>query len=362
MPITVGKRAVDFALMRHESRLGLSFFGGEPLLRFDFLKQMVSYCCARVESLGSRAPALEITLNTNGVLLTEEVATWLESVPSPSVALSLDGTAECHDRHRRDACGSGSYAAARTAAERLARREIPTDIVCVVRPDTAAALGNGLRSLLELDASSISLVPDLSAKWDVEGYAALCGGLRNAAEAWAEALRAGKSSRVEPFVSKILTYVNGGIPCPARCRLGGHEVVVAPSGRLYPCAQLVQEDIDWRWSIGDVEMGLDVAKTERLQLAKDRVEQTCAPCALRDRCQSHCGCSHVALTGELGVITDTLCETEAIAIEVSDRIAEVLWAERCPSYLELVYRHPWQVADGGVLTKLRRSRDDDAAR
>jgi hypothetical protein len=92
-----------------------------------------------------------------------------------------------------------------------------------------------------------------------------------------------------------------------------------------------------------------------LQKAKDRVEETCAPCALRDRCQSHCGCRHVALTGELGLINQALCEIEESFILAADEVARVLTAERCPAFIDAYYRRQHRPAAGSTLTSLRKA-------
>ena len=114
------------------------------------------------------------------------------------------------------------------------------------------------------------------------------------------------------------------MPCPSRCMLGGEELAVAPSGRLYPCAQMVGEDDRDELCIGDVERGVDTAKVAAMQTKKERVEETCGTCALRDCCQSQCGCRHVALTGALGEITAVLCEVEGAMIAEA-----IAWPRRC---------------------------------
>jgi uncharacterized protein len=141
------------------------------------------------------------------------------------------------------------------------------------------------------------------------------------------------------------------------CLLGGRELTVTPTGRIYPCAQMVEEDRDARLVIGHVDTGLDTERVLALGRQKDRVEETCADCALRDRCQSHCGCRHLALTGELGRISSVLCETEAAFIEAADAVAGTLCRERCPAFLEQYYEKTWKAAIGSALTPLRRARD-----
>jgi uncharacterized protein len=91
------------------------------------------------------------------------------------------------------------------------------------------------------------------------------------------------------------------------------------------------------------------------------VEETCAPCALRERCQSHCGCRHVALTGELGRINQALCEIEESFILAADEVARLLVAEGCPAFLDTYYRKRYLPAAGSTLTRLRRPSDPERA-
>lgn len=109
--------------------------------------------------------------------------------------------------------------------------------------------------------------------------------------------------------------------------------------------------------IGTVDADLDRGRLADLQRAKDRVEETCAPCALRARCQSHCGCQHWALTGELGRINAVLCEIEESFVTAADHAASALLAEGCPSFIATYYRKRYRPAPGAGFARLRRSRE-----
>jgi uncharacterized protein len=170
--------------------------------------------------------------------------------------------------------------------------------------------------------------------------------------------RAGTAIAIDPLHTKILTHIRGGIPCPSRCQLAGSELAVSPSGRLYPCAQMIEEDTRDDLVVGDVFRGLDAEKLAMMQTAKDKVETTCSPCEVRDRCQSHCGCRHVALSGRLGEITAVLCETERAFIGEADRVAETLFAEKCKTFVDFYYAKEWGPARGSKLVPLRRARSD----
>lgn len=350
------RRAVDMALRTPMPLLDVSFFGGEPLLRLDLVRATVEYVEQQVARLRPR-PKVRFIMNTNGTLIDEQAVELMAPPRCWTVFVSIDGTRETHDRFRLHASGAGSYDQVLEGLARLRAASIAFHAVAVVNTATASKLGDAVRSLVPLGPGKVVLAPNLRDDWTDESIEQLRAGLADAGAYWAELFRSGKAMSLEPLHGKILTYLKGGIPCPSRCTIGGNEMTVTPSGRIYPCAQLVGEDNNDDFVIGTIDTGLDPARLQQLQQLKDRVEHTCAPCELRDRCQSHCGCRHVALTGKLGEITATLCEVEAAFIDAADAVAETLYAEQCPAFVDYYYRTNWMPAQGGVLTQLRRSRD-----
>ncbi|MBN1608460.1 MAG: SPASM domain-containing protein [Polyangiaceae bacterium] len=206
-------------------------------------------------------------------------------------------------------------------------------------------------------ARRVSLSLDYADAWDQVSCAELAAGLHEAGAVWMDRFRRGEAIPLDPLHTKILTHLKGGIPCPRRCLLAGQEWAVAPSGRIYPCAQMIQQDCRDDLVIGHVDHGIDPERVAELQRMKDRAEATCADCALRDRCQSHCGCRHLRLGGELGAITATLCETESAFIQAADDVAAELFAEQCPAFIDFYFRRAWSPSARAELTALRRSRD-----
>ena len=107
MSFEVGKRALDFLIENSGTRhnLEVDFFGGEPLMNWNVVKELVAY--ARVqEKIHNKN--FRFTLTTNGVLVDDEVIDFCNKEMS-NVVLSLDGRPEVHDRLRVDYMGRGSY-------------------------------------------------------------------------------------------------------------------------------------------------------------------------------------------------------------------------------------------------------------
>jgi uncharacterized protein len=354
MDIETAKRGVDFALARARDGLRVSFFGGEPLVRKDLVRTIVEYA---EQTVAGRMP-ISFVMNTNATLIDDDAIDLMAPPRRFAVFASVDGDADVHDAHRIDAAGRGSFAAVNEGLSRLAARSIPFQIVAVVGVDTAPRLGDSARALVALGPSSIVFSPNFRDDWTDASIDGLRSGLRALGDYWMSLFRAGTAIGIEPLHTKILTHIQGGIPCPSRCRLAGSELAVSPSGKLYPCAQMIEEDRRDDLVVGDVVHGLDTSKLDQMQKAKDRVEDICAPCEVRDRCQSHCGCRHVALSGRLGEITAVLCETERAFIQEADRIAETLYAEKCKAFVDFYYAKQWGAAHGSKLVPLRRSRSD----
>lgn len=340
------KKAIALALERRPRHLDLSLFGGEPLLRLGFLREIFQHVEAEIARMAPPEPTLRYILNTNATLIDDEVIELL-SGRRVTVFVSVDGPADLHDRRRLDVLGRGSFARVCEGVGRLRRARIPLQIVSVVHEASADRLGDAFRAALDLGPEKITFSPNYADAWSEASYARLERGLADVAASWMAELRAGRRVLVDPLHTKILNHVHAGNPCAARCQLAAGELTVAPSGRLYPCAQMVGEDRRPDFVIGHVDTGIDREAAARLQRSKDRVESACADCDLRSRCQSHCGCKHVALTGRLGEITAALCETEAAFVAAADRVAEALFAEQNPTFLDLYYRRPWRPAAGG---------------
>jgi uncharacterized protein len=341
MSVATMQAAVDLALAKAKGWLSITFFGGEPLLRLPFMQATERYVAEALRSSPSPVGLVRWLVDTNGTLIDDAVVDWLGGLPQTKLFVSLDGAADVHDLHRRDIDGHESHARVVSGIGRLRERALAFDLVAVVTPETADAMGESLAFLSALGAEQVSFQIDYRSTWDERALGQLSSGLARAADCMIELFRRGQSAIVRPFHAKILSHISGGLPCPARCRLAAQEIAVAPSGRIYPCAEMIGEDDDDRLSIGHVDAGIDEARVLALQQTKSRVYEACASCALKTRCEHHCGCRHLAVSGELGLLSGVYCDMEAMIVEQADRIAETLWAESCATFRALYYEQAW---------------------
>ena len=107
MSFEVGKKALDFLIANSGSRrnLEVDFFGGEPLMNWQVVKQLVEYGRSQ-EKIHNKH--FRFTLTTNGVLLNDEIMEFCNREMG-NVVLSLDGRKEVNDKMRPFRNGSGSY-------------------------------------------------------------------------------------------------------------------------------------------------------------------------------------------------------------------------------------------------------------
>ena len=106
MDFETAKKALDYALVHSHKAddFSLTFYGGEPLLQYDLIKQCVEY----FEAHKTDIPIL-YSMTTNLTLMTEEKASFFASIPNFAIVCSIDGDKETHDEHRKTIDGKGSF-------------------------------------------------------------------------------------------------------------------------------------------------------------------------------------------------------------------------------------------------------------
>ncbi len=242
MPLEVAKRAIDFLIENSGERVNLEvdFFGGEPLMNWDTVKQTVAYARQIEASCGKN---FRFTLTTNGMLLDDEVIDFANR-EMHNVVLSLDGRRQVHDRFRKTAHGEGSYDRIVPLFRELVDRRGGKDYY--VRGTFTHFNTDFTKDILhmaDLGFTELSMEPVVCAADDpcaltdddlpilFEQYERLAG----------EMLRRGDGEDSFTFYHYTLDLTGG--PCIhkriAGCGSGSEYFAVTPGGDLYPCHQFV---------------------------------------------------------------------------------------------------------------------------
>ncbi|WP_066634129.1 thioether cross-link-forming SCIFF peptide maturase [Desulfolucanica intricata] len=242
MSLEVGKKALEFLMSKAGNRrhVEVDFFGGEPLMNFKVLQELVVYGLELAESRGKK---IKFTVTTNGLLLNPAVEEFLNN-HNISTVLSLDGRPEVHDYMRRTPGGEGSYKYILPNFQRfVASRKHDDYYIRGTFTHHNLDFSKDVFHMAELGFISLSVEPVIAAPGEsyafqeqdipvlFEEYEKLARGLL-------EYYRQGKELSFFHYNIDL----DGGPCLPKRltgCGAGCEYLAVAPDGEIYPCHQFV---------------------------------------------------------------------------------------------------------------------------
>ena len=320
MPPKVARAAVDLLIARSGSRQAceVDFFGGEPLLNFEVVRETVEYAKAKGAAAGK---VFSFTLTTNATLLTPEIEDFLNA-EDISLILSLDGRPEVNDRMRPLAGGQGSYDLVldriRRCVER--RKASSTSAYAIVRSTYTRHNRDFSRDVLhlaDLGFDALSLEPVVASEEEPyalrdEDIPQLCAEYERLAQAYLERRLEGR-----PFAFFHFNLDLEGGPCLPRrltgCGAGYQYLAVTPSGELYPCHQFVGRR---EFLCGDVFTG-----PTRPDLTKIFVDshiftkEECPTCWARFYCSGGCHANADKFNGDIRRPHRAGCELQKKRLE-----------------------------------------------
>ena len=305
----VGKRALDFLIENSGTRhnLEVDFFGGEPLMNFDVVKNLVAYAREREKQCGKN---FRFTLTTNGVLIDDDVIDFANREMS-NVVLSLDGRKEIHDRFRVDYAGKGSFDKIVPKFQKLVEARGGKDYYMRgtfthANPDFV----NDIRTMLDLGFNELSMEPvvcapnDPSALTD-EDLEVVMAQYEELASLMLERRRQGK-----PFTFYHYMIDLSGGPCIYKrvsgCGSGTEYMAVTPWGDLYPCHQFVGDE---KFKLGDIYNGVNNTDLQN-EFKKCNVyaHPECKDCWAKLYCSGGCAANAYHATGKITGIYESGCK------------------------------------------------------
>jgi uncharacterized protein len=322
MPFEVGKQALDFLVAHSGTRhnLEVDFFGGEPLMNFDVVKQLVAY--ARSIEAGSRKH-FRFTLTTNGMLIDDDVIDFANREMS-NVVLSLDGRKEIHDRCRVDYAGNGSWDRIVPKFRKLVKARggknyYMRGTFTHANPDFL----EDIKTMLDLGFTELSMEPVVCAAGDPAALTEedLPVVLKQYEDLARLMLTRKQEGRPFTFYHYMLDLSGG--PCIYKrisgCGSGTEYMSVTPWGDLYPCHQFVGEE---KFRLGDVWQGVtnpDVQ--EEFAACNVYAREECRDCWARLYCSGGCAANAYHATGSVRGVYRTRCELFRKRMECA------IWAE-----------------------------------
>ena len=309
MSFEVGKRALDFLVENSGTRhnLEVDFFGGEPLMNFDVVKELVAYARSIEKEKGKN---FRFTLTTNGLLIDDDVIDFANR-ECANVVLSLDGRKEVHDRYRVDYAGNGSFDRIVPKFQKLVearghKNYYMRGTFTHENPDFL----EDIKEMLDLGFSELSMEPVVTAPGDKselteEDLPIVLEQYEKLAELMLERDKEGK-----PFTFYHYMIDLTGGPCIYKrisgCGSGTEYMAVTPWGDLYPCHQFVGEE---KFKLGDIWNGVTNKETQ-CEFASCNVyaRPDCHDCWAKLYCSGGCAANAYHSTGSVTGVYKYGCE------------------------------------------------------
>jgi len=332
MSFDVAKHAVDLLIESTKNKrqhCEIDFFGGEPLMNFDVVKQTISYIREQ-EMIHDKI--FKLSLTTNGMLLDDEKISYLTD-NHISLILSLDGRPEVHDRMRPDVGGHGSYKrCAENQVKAAERRNGEEYYVRGTYTKYNLDFTEDVRHMADLGFKGLSMEPvvgdDLSYAITEEDLPEIYSEYDRLTNFYLKRYNEGR-----PFVYYhfIMDLYRG--PCIAKrlrgCGAGHEYMCVVPNGDIYPCHQFVGQD---GYVIGNVYAGVTDQKLPKIFRDTHVLNKpTCVKCWAKFFCSGGCHANNIKYGGAIETPYELSCHIQKKRIECAMYIQAVLAMQRAKS-------------------------------
>ncbi len=308
MSFEVGRQAIDFLVAHSGGRTNLEvdFFGGEPLMNWQVVKDIVAYARSLEAEHHKR---FRFTLTTNGVLVDDEVIDFANR-EMHNVVMSLDGRKEVHDRFRKDYAGRGSYDVIVPKFQKFAKARGERDYY--IRGTYTHHNTDFTRDIFhmadlgftQLSMEPVVCPPDDPCALTEEDMPVLFEQYELLAR---EMLRREKEGRGFTFYHYMLDLTHG--PCIYKrisgCGSGTEYMAVTPWGDLYPCHQFVN---DPAYLLGNIWDGVTNEKVrDEFKLCNAYARPECQDCWAKLYCSGGCPANAYHASGSIRGIHEQGC-------------------------------------------------------
>ncbi len=325
MSYEVGKKALDFLIANSGNRhnLEVDFFGGEPLMNWQVVKDLVAYGREQ-EKLHDKH--FRFTLTTNGVLLNDEIQEFLNK-EMDNVVISLDGRKEINDQMRPFRNGKGSYDLIVPKFQKLAEsRNQEKYYIRGTFTRNNLDFGKDILHFADLGFKQMSIEPVVGEETDPyaireEDLPQIMEEYDRLAQMMIQREKEGKGFNFFHFMIDL----DGG-PCVYKrmsgCGSGTEYLAVTPWGDLYPCHQFVgQED----FLMGNVDEGIVKPEiADNFRSCNVYSKESCRNCFAKFYCSGGCMANSYNFHGTIHDTYDVGCQMQRKRVECAIMIKAAL--------------------------------------
>jgi len=311
MSFEIGKKAVDFFL-DHTDDLDIRFFGGEPLIEFELLRDIVLYT---EETVSKRNKKIKYAVVTNATLLSKEVAEFF-SHHRINYSITFDGNQQSQDINRVFPDGQGTFATVDRHIPLILHFTPYVNIVKVVNPDNIRYLSDSIQYFMTKGLRIIFFSIDFRHADFEKSLPMIEQEYYNLADIYLDYLRSGQRIIIDIFQSNNLIY-----NLRSRCGMGRQDFAVDPYGNIYPCTGFVDHRV---FLLGNIDHGIDEEKyslfLKELKRLDEHLEEVHKDCPATSPCRRGCGCTNIVLTGKVREIDPVVCKYGRMEAGVRDYV------------------------------------------
>ncbi|WP_315307720.1 thioether cross-link-forming SCIFF peptide maturase [Pseudoramibacter alactolyticus] len=338
MPLEVGKKAFDFLVTQSKNRhnLEVDFFGGEPLMNFQVVKNLVAYGRSLEKEYNKR---FNFTMTTNAVLLNDENMRWIDDNMN-NVVLSLDGRKAVNDHMRKTVSGGGSFDVIIENIKKMAALREASGKEYYVRgtyTKNNLDFGKDVEFLAAQGFRSVSVEPVVTD--ETKNYAILEGDVNRIKSEYDRLALAhlDKAARgLDYLFYHFMVNLDAG-PCVYKrisgCGAGRDYVAVTPQGTIYPCHQFVGNA---DFIMGNVDEGITNPQIKETFMGANLLKkEACRECWCRYFCGGGCHANAWNFNHTVMEPYDVSCEIEKRRVENALMI-KIVQDERAAAESEMV--------------------------
>ncbi len=316
MPFEVGKRALDFLVANsgHRVNLEVDFFGGEPLMNWQVVKDLVAYGRSLEKPHNKK---FRFTLTTNGVLLDDDIIAFANKEMA-NIVLSVDGRKEVHDKMRPMAGGQGSYDLIIPKFQKVAESRNQTNYYVrgtfthfnkYFAADVCHLADLGFRQISVEPVVAPESAPYALTEADLPALLAEYDKLA------AEMIKRKKEGNAFNFFHFMIDLKGG--PCVYKrlsgCGSGTEYLAVTPWGDFYPCHQFVGQE---EFLMGNVDDGItNTDIREAFKTCNVYSKEKCKNCFAKFYCSGGCAANSYNFHGSIHDAYDLGCELQRKRVE-----------------------------------------------
>ena len=305
-----------------DEKLEIGFFGGEPMLEFEFIKKVIQRI-RNHKAYNSRK--IELYIVSNGTIFSNAIADELIRL-GVSFGISCDGPSHIQDRSRVFTDGTGTSAIVEKNFRQALQYYPFLPVNAVYTPSTLEYLPDVVDYFYGLGIRVIYLSPNISAPWTQEHADMLPDLFQRIGKKYLDYYMAETPLYISLIDGKIAVIMRSGYGALEKCRMGKGEFAFGPSGNIYPCERLIGNDDGLSHCLGNINT-ITPLQIKCSHDAHNISNDLCQRCELNSYCMNWCGCTNYYATGDYNSPGPFICASEKASISVALELINTLGAK-----------------------------------